>query len=118
MLAGSVGALATVRVYPKPLPPSCVSFSKMVDNAQDGRRGLRSMGFGTSPRRGGIDPLRAELVQRLALARTREEVDALLEEAERWLCNRPYDEDVRAASEAATERRIRLFSDEQKREGG
>ena len=76
------------------------------------------MGFGTSPRRGGIDPLRAELVQRLALARTREGVDALLEEAERWLCNRPYDEDVRVASEAVTERRIRLFSDEQKREGG
>ena len=57
-------------------------------------------------------------MQRLALARPREEMDALLEEAERWLCNRPYDEDVRAASEAATERRIRLFTDEQKREGG
>ena len=113
-----MGALATVRVYPKPLPPSYVSFSKMVDNAQGGRRGLSSRGFGMSTRRGGIDPLRAELVQRLALARTREEVDALLEEAERWLCNRPYDEDVRAASEAATERRIRLFSDAQKREGG
>jgi hypothetical protein len=90
----------------------------MVDNVQGGRRGLRSIGYGMSPRRGGIDPLRAELVQRLALARTREEIEALLEEAESWLCNRPYDEDVRAASEAATERRIRLFAEAQKREGG
>ena len=62
-------------------------------------------------------PLRAELVQRLALARTSEEI-VPSEEAEHWLCNRPYDEDVRAASKAARERRIRLFTDEQKREGG
>jgi hypothetical protein len=72
----------------------------------------------TNPRQGGIDPLRTELAHRLVLARTVEEIDDLLEEAECWLRKRPYDEDVRVASEAATERRVRLLADAQKREGG
>jgi hypothetical protein len=87
------------------------------DSRSAGRDRL-SMGFGTNPRQGGIDPLRTELAHRLVLARTVEEIDDLLEEAECWLRKRPYDEDVRVASEAATERRVRLLADAQKREGG
>jgi hypothetical protein len=68
-----------------------------------------------SPRRGGIDPLRTELVHRAVLARPREEIDDLLEEVERSLCKRPYGEDVRAASDAATERRASIFSEAQRR---
>ncbi len=76
------------------------------------------MRFVPNPRQGGIDPLRTELVHRLVLARTVEEIDVLIEEADRWLCKRPYDEDVRVASEAATERRARLLADAQRRKGG
>ncbi len=57
-------------------------------------------------------------MHRLVLARTREEINDLLEEAERWRCKRPYDEDVRVASDAATEPRERIFSEAQRRKGG
>ena len=81
-------------------------------------RGRLSMGFVPNLRQGGIDPLRTELVHQLVLARTVKEIDVLIEEAERWLCKRPYDEDVRVASEAATERWARLLADGQRRKGG
>ncbi len=79
------------------------------------------MGFGMSLRRGSTDPLRARTGTLIGPSsyegRDREEIDDLLEEDERWLYKRPDDEDVRAASDAATKRRARIFSEAHRRKG-
>ncbi len=65
------------------------------------------MGFGRrSLRHSGIEQIRATLILRLDFAETQEEIDAAVEEAERWLARRPYDEEVRWARNAAVQRRL------------
>jgi hypothetical protein len=65
------------------------------------------MGSGErNPGHGGIDQIRATLILRLDFAETQEEIDLAVEEAERWLARRPYDEEVRLARNAATQRRL------------
>jgi hypothetical protein len=65
------------------------------------------MGFSRrNPRHGGIEHIRATLILRLDFAETQEEIDAAVEEAERWLVRRPYDEEVSRARNAAIERRF------------
>lgn len=44
-------------------------------------------------------------MNRLRLARTAEEIDAGVEEADRWLAARYYDEEVRRTRDAALNRR-------------
>ncbi len=65
-----------------------------------------SMGFGRSPKHGDTDQSKATLILRLDFAETREEIDAAVEEAERWLVRRPHDEEVRSARNAAVDRRL------------
>ena len=48
---------------------------------------------------------RAELLSRLYSAQTEEQIDAAAAAAERWLVERPHDEDVRLAREQAMHRR-------------
>ena len=48
---------------------------------------------------------RAELLNRLYSAQTEEQIDAAAAAAERWLVERPHDEDVRLAREQAMHRR-------------
>ena len=64
------------------------------------------MGFGRSPEHGDIAQSKAALILRLDFAETREEIDAAVEEAERWLVRRPHDEEVRLARNAAVDRRL------------
>jgi hypothetical protein len=65
------------------------------------------MGFGRrNPRHDGIEETRATLILRLDFAETQQEIDEAVEEAERWLVRRPYDEEVRWARNAAIQRRF------------
>ncbi len=64
------------------------------------------MGFGRSPEHSDIVQSKAALILRLDFAETREEIDAAVEEAERWLVRQPYDEEVRSARNAAIQRRF------------
>jgi hypothetical protein len=48
---------------------------------------------------------RAELLNRLYSAQTEEQIDAAAAAAERWLVERPHDEDVRLARDQAMRRR-------------
>ena len=69
-----------------------------------------SMGFGRSPEHGDIDQSKAALILRLDFAETQEEIDEAVEEAERWLVRRPYDEEVRWARNTAIQRRLPITS--------
>ena len=68
---------------------------------EDSRRGT----MGQEPQHDALPQDRAELLNRLYSAQTEEQIDDTVAVADRWLVERPHDEEVRLAREQAIRRR-------------
>jgi hypothetical protein len=65
----------------------------------------RRASLGQEPQRNALPQERAELLGWLYSAQTEEQIDDAVAAANRWLVNRPHDEEVRLAREQAIQRR-------------
>ena len=74
---------------------------ELIEGSEEDRRGPPGQG----PQHDALPQDRAELLNRLYSAQTEEQIDDTVAVADRWLVERPHDEDVRLAREQAIRRR-------------